>query len=235
MEIGFWTEFEELYTVQEQIELTALLGTSPDHLSYSVKEKIVYVACTVDSMLRQKDGEVNRKQIREALKVIEKRTRALLQALNDLDPDTRDVFQKKAILKFGFEHHILALAPRGFENICCPSDQWKESCYSAWLMHLNEIEITASAALEDFRKSGPPINENRLSAIRDLIQVWKANTKVEPTLSYNTRTRQTTGPFLQFCEIVLRPVFKANKTRINLERAVRDELYGRDRARKRRQ
>lgn len=240
MKIGFWTEFDDLYTVQDQIELAALLKTSPDKLSYDAKHKILYAVILVDSVLEQKKGELTQKQVRarDALKIVTRQTNALLRALSDLDPDTRDLLLRRAILKFGFDdhhYHVLRQASDMPESILEPSSRWKEKFYSMWLMHLSEIETTVSTILEDLARSGPPVNEDRLIAIRDLIDVWKAHTKAEPTLSYNNRTRQTTGSVLVFCEIVLRPVFKANKTSINLERAVRDELYGRDRSRKRRQ
>jgi hypothetical protein len=228
----FSNEFNEYFAAQDQIEFTALLGTSPDQLSDDAKSMIASAAFRIHFMLQQPRPEGDQRKVssRKALKVLENHTQALLRVMSELDPDTQELLQEEALWKFG--PYLNYIDGQENSNREFHPDRIKRRRYSVWLAHLKQIELTAGTLLERFGRRGPPAKEERLTAIRMLIQVWKDHIKVDPTLSYNRRTRQTTGPFLQFCEIVLRRVFEENKQSINLERAVRDELYGRVRAKK---
>ncbi|MBQ0820243.1 hypothetical protein KBI52_08475 [Microvirga sp. HBU67558] len=221
-EINISEEYDKVFTVVERRKLADLLKAPINRLSDDFKYDIVHFAWLAEMTFRSNDNGPTRKQTRESLKDIEKRTQALLTALSDLDLTSRRALQEEAIRQFG--PYIIAIEDSNAPEFY--SDYGKRR-YFAWIVHLKQIHSSANRTSERFRKSGPSANADRQWTVNELLKIWRTYAKQEPKLSYNRRTRRTTGPFLEFCEIASGPAVKAGGKAINLERAIRDELYGR--------
>ena len=75
-------------------------------------------------------------------------------------------------------------------------------------------------------KGGRPKQEAIQQAITDLREIWTRYAGREPTLSYDSLTKRTSGPFLDFCQAALAPLLEKRGIGAKLERPVRKALYG---------
>ena len=75
-------------------------------------------------------------------------------------------------------------------------------------------------------KPGRPRRQSVHVALKGLREAWTAANGCDPKLS-SPQSRRSTGPFLDFVRAALIPVLRAHGIEnTDLERAVRDELYG---------
>jgi hypothetical protein len=166
------------------------------------------------------EGRPSGPEKQAAIAAVARPLAALRTALSKVDPDTRKL--------------LLAAAERDpwDQDAEPPSDGWPDGLGGLRVGRaLDSVESLARwvpLVKEAIGKSkgGRPKQEAIQQAINDLHEIWTRFVGREPTLSYNRRTKRTSGPFLNFCQAALAPLFKKRGVRADLKRPIRRALYG---------
>ena len=210
----FRARFRELYPAAAVAEMAALLQVTPAQLDREFERAVRLTVGWLDYGLQYHEMRPKPQDSARQIKAVVQRARALIEALQNLDDHARWELQDAFVVLTGPYKGPL---PKGLPRV---SEYQPEQLGERNLIPLLVCLIEAERAMvHALTRIGADFVFNKAEAAELLLELWRAYSKVEPTLT--VRKGKTSGNFLRFCELILAPAFELNGLPVHLERAAR--------------
>jgi hypothetical protein len=210
-------ELVQLYSEADYHSIARILKISSRQGRQDLKERVFRIARAYDAAFFEAANRPYDRETRKSLKNIRQLAQRLTLAIADSNGFARSdvawaLSRARDVRKLSTGEEVL---PYGHPL----SNEWifdRESL-AAFVAVLTSLDVHLEARMEKLAPGGRPRGPEPL-AIRDLEELWKLHYGKAPY-------EKALGPFIELCELTLRPIATRHGKSPNIAAAVKNELY----------